>query len=73
MSLELTLYLYRNLDQAPGLALNAVAPYTQGIGYVKTKTAHFLNTCKNQLQNTFVIPEIQPFLLFCSLQNTWQI
>jgi hypothetical protein len=53
MSLELTLYLYRNLDQAPGLALNAVAPYTQGIGYVKTKTAHFLNTCKNQLQNTF--------------------
>ncbi|KAG6559332.1 hypothetical protein RHABOEDO_001092 [Candidatus Rhabdochlamydia oedothoracis] len=53
MSLELPLYLYRNLNQAPGLALNAVASYTQGIGYLKTKTAHFLNTCNNQLQNTF--------------------
>ncbi|HEV3269464.1 MAG TPA: hypothetical protein VGZ69_02305 [Candidatus Rhabdochlamydia sp.] len=52
MSLETPLYLYRNLNQAPDLALNAVAPYTQGIGYFKTKTAHFFNTCNNQLQTT---------------------
>ncbi|PWU14459.1 MAG: hypothetical protein C5B45_04360 [Chlamydiae bacterium] len=52
MSLETPLYFYRNLNQAPGLALNAVAPYTQGIGYLKTKTARFLNTWNNQLQGT---------------------
>ncbi|MEK7340286.1 MAG: hypothetical protein AABZ92_06215 [Verrucomicrobiota bacterium] len=52
MSLETYLYFYRNLNQAPGLALNTVDPYVQGVGYLKTKTAHFLTTCNNQLQST---------------------
>lgn len=42
MSLELPLYLHNNLNQAPGLALNIVAPYAQGIGYLKTKAAHYI-------------------------------
>ncbi len=50
--MSLITHLYRNLDQAPGLALNAVAPYAQGVGYLKEGAAHFLNTCDNQLQNT---------------------
>lgn len=53
MSLELPLYLHNNLNQAPGLALNAVAPYGQSIHYLKRKTTDFLNICENQLQNTF--------------------
>lgn len=35
MSLETPLYFYRNLNQAPGLALNAVGPYTQGASYTR--------------------------------------
>ena len=53
MSLKLPLYLHNHLNQAPGLALNAVAPYAQGIHYLKRKTTDFLHTCGNQLQNTF--------------------
>ncbi|VHO02661.1 hypothetical protein [Candidatus Rhabdochlamydia sp. T3358] len=50
--MSLLTHLHRNLDQAPGLALNAVAPYAQGVGYLKEGAVHFLNTCDNQLQNT---------------------
>lgn len=53
MSLKLPLYLHNHLNQAPGLALNAVAPYAQGIHYLKRKATDFLHTCGNQLQNTF--------------------
>lgn len=60
MSLELPLYFYRNLHQAPGLALDAVAPYAQGIDYLKEGAAHFLNTCDNQLKNT--INAVYPIL-----------
>ena len=60
MSLELPLYFYRNLHQAPGLALDAVTPYAQGIDYLKEGGAHFLNTCDNQLKNT--INAVYPIL-----------
>lgn len=53
MSLDLPLYLYRNINQAPELGLNALASYTQGCSYLKSKAIHFLNTCEIQLQNTF--------------------
>jgi hypothetical protein len=60
MSLELPLYFYRNLHQAPGLAIDAVTPYAQGIDYLKEGGAHFLNTCDNQLKNT--INAVYPIL-----------
>ncbi|MGL5264360.1 MAG: hypothetical protein ACRDAI_07340 [Candidatus Rhabdochlamydia sp.] len=45
------LYFYHNLHRAPGLALDAVIPYAQGVNHIKNKTAHFIHICENQVQN----------------------
>jgi hypothetical protein len=45
------LYFYHNLNRVPGLALDAVAPYAQGVNHIKNTTAHFIHTCENQVQN----------------------
>lgn len=45
------LYFYDNLHRAPGLILDAVIPYAQGVNHIKNKTAHFIHICENQVQN----------------------